>query len=110
APGVFAGERVRLTIRREGKPRDVFIPLVDGPTLYPGVWRDARWSVRRSGFPDVFCHDGGIAPDQCGGPVVDRAGQLIGVNIARANPVQTFAIPADVVRQTVEQLRRQLPR
>jgi serine protease Do len=103
-PGVFAGERVKLTLRRDNKTVQVFVPLVDGPTLFPSVWRDAPWNLRRNGFPAVFCHDAGISPAQCGGPVVDLSGQVIGINIARVNAVQTFAIPANAVRKLIAEL------
>jgi serine protease Do len=101
----LAGEWVKLTVERGGKAEHVFLPLVAGPAPYPFPWRDARWSLRRTGFPVVFCHDGGIAHDRCGGPVVDRSGQVIGVNIARADPMQTFAIPSDVVQRVVATLK-----
>ena len=61
--------------------------------------------MRRNGFPDVFTHDGGITPERCGGPVVGRSGEIVGINIARADEVQTFAIPIDVVRKVVIELK-----
>jgi S1-C subfamily serine protease len=102
-----AGEWVKLTVRRGDTTFQVFLPLVDGPTLFPGVWRDARWNLRRSGFPSVFCHDGGVAHDLCGGPVVDRSGTVIGLNIARVNQVQTIAIPSDTVGAVLQDLLHQ---
>jgi serine protease Do len=104
APGAFAGEGVKLTVRRGGKTTRVLLPLVEKETPIPAVWKQAPWNVRRNGFPNVFSHDGGIAPDRCGGPVVDRTGRVIGVNIARADAMQTFAIPSEVVRQVVAEL------
>jgi S1-C subfamily serine protease len=90
-----------LAVVRDGKKVQVFVPLLAGPPPLPGPWRDARWSLRRDGFPNVFVHDGAIAPDRCGGPVVDRSGRVVGVNIARADPLQTFAIPSDVVQEVL---------
>jgi serine protease Do len=109
-PNTFAGEWIKLTIDRDGKARQVFLPLVDGPAPFPAVWQQTRWNVRRNGFPDVFCHDGGLAHNRCGGPVVDRSGQVIGVNIARADPLQTFAIPSEVVQHVIVELKAQAPR
>jgi serine protease Do len=105
AADALAGEWMKLTVQRGGKSRQVFLPLTDGAVLFPTVWTAARWNVRRSGFPNVFCHDGGIAADRCGGPVVDRSGQVIGINIARPDPMRTFAIPSDVVQTEIAELK-----
>ena len=64
-------------------------------------------SARASGFPDVFQHDSVIRPTDCGSPVVDLDGKVIGINIARAGRTETFAIPADVVKNVFEQLKKQ---
>ena len=50
-------------------------------------------SFRRSGFNEVIPHDTVIAPNACGGPLVDLSGKAIGINIARAGRVQTLALP-----------------
>ncbi|MCI0599433.1 MAG: trypsin-like peptidase domain-containing protein [Beijerinckiaceae bacterium] len=107
APLALAGERVLLTGERDGKSFKLHVPLVGGPAPILIPWRDARWNLRRDGFPVVFCHDGGIAHDRCGGPVVDRTGQVIGLNIARADPMQSFAIPSDVAQQVLAKLMKQ---
>jgi serine protease Do len=110
SPNSLPGEWVKLTVQRDGTVRQVFLPLVEGPVPLPAVWTQARWNVRRNGFPNVFCHDGGIAYDRCGGPVVDRLGQVIGINIARADPMRTLAIPSDMVRKIVTELMVQARR
>jgi serine protease Do len=107
SPDSPAGEWIKLTVERGGKSIRVFLPLVEGPVPLVAVWRQARWNVRRNGFPDVFCHDGGIPYDRCGGPVVDRFGQVIGINIARADPMQTFAIPSEVLQKVIAELLTQ---
>jgi serine protease Do len=103
----LAGEWAELTAVRKGKVRKVFLPLIAGPAPLPFPWRDARWSLRKDGFPNIFVHDGGVAHDRCGGPVVDRSGQVVGINIARADPIQTFAIPSDVVQEVIAELKAQ---
>ena len=107
-PNGVAGERVKLTVVREGKTGDVFVPL--GPSRSNLNARLVPLSLRRTGFPNVFSHDGGAANRECGGPVVDLAGNVIGLNIARADEVQTFAIPADDVRKVAAELMAQAPR
>ncbi len=61
-------------------------------------------SFRRSGFDEVIPHDTVIAPNACGGPLVDLTGKAIGINIARAGRVQTLALPRSVVEPIVERL------
>jgi serine protease Do len=104
AAEALAGEWVKLTVERDGKTRQVYLPLVEGPAPLPIPWQDARWNGRRNGFPNVFVHDGGIAHDRCGGPVVDRSGRVIGVNIARADAMQSFAIPSETVQKVLAEL------
>jgi S1-C subfamily serine protease len=100
----FTGERLKLCLARAGQRRTVFLPLLAGPAPLPIPWRDARWNLRKDGFPHVFVHDGVVPHDRCGGPVVDRSGRVIGINIARANPIQTFAIPSDQIREVIAEL------
>ena len=64
-------------------------------------------SARSSGFNRVFMHDTVLQPNQCGGPVVNLDGKAVGINIARAGRVSTYALPADTVRPAVQGLLEQ---
>ena len=61
-------------------------------------------SERRTGFPSVLQHDSVVQPNQCGGPVLDINGRAVGINIARAGRIKTYALPAEIIKQVVEQL------
>jgi serine protease Do len=61
-------------------------------------------SERRTGFPSVLQHDSVVQPNQCGGPVLDIHGDAVGINIARAGRISTYALPVDVIKRVVEQL------
>jgi S1-C subfamily serine protease len=50
-----------------------------------------------SGFDRVIQHDTVLDPDECGGPVLDIAGRVVGLNIARAGRVVSYALPASLV-------------
>ncbi|MFN0057031.1 MAG: PDZ domain-containing protein [Planctomycetota bacterium] len=63
-------------------------------------------SERRSGFPIVLQHDTPLAPDQCGGPLLDLDGRVVGINIARAGRVSSYALPASEVQKELESLLR----
>ena len=59
-------------------------------------------SRRRADFPSVFQHDTVIQRNECGGPLVDTAGRVAGINIARAGRTSSYAVPADVVRGLID--------
>lgn len=61
-------------------------------------------SLRLTGFPAVVIHDTIVGRRQCGGPVVDLEGRVVGVNIARFHRCSTFAIPSQRIRHLVREL------
>ena len=54
-------------------------------------------NARLSGFDRVIQHDTVLDPDECGGPVLDTSGRVLGLNIARAGRVVTYSLPASLV-------------
>ncbi len=63
-------------------------------------------SKKSTGFPQVFQHDTPLLPEQCGGPVVDIDGRVVGINIARHGRVGSYALPAKHVKKIVENMLR----
>lgn len=59
-------------------------------------------SGRRDGFEMVIPHDADLRPAQCGGPLYDIEGNFIGLNIARNSRVRSYAIPASILKEFVE--------
>jgi S1-C subfamily serine protease len=70
---------------------------------------NGKVSARASGFPSVFQHDTVLSPNQCGGPLVDLEGKAVGLNIARAGRVSSYALPADIVVAAVDQMLKEIP-
>jgi S1-C subfamily serine protease len=64
-------------------------------------------SRRNDSFPLVFQHDTPLFPEQCGGPVLDLRGNVIGLNIARQGRAASLAIPASAMATIVDDLMRQ---
>jgi len=62
-------------------------------------------SFRRDDFEAVYQHDSVLSPEDCGGPVVDLDGRVLGINIARAGRTETYAVPADLVEKVVAELQ-----
>ena len=54
-------------------------------------------SGRSDDFPAVFQHDTVLKPAECGGPVVDLSGKVVGMNIAHAGRTETYCIPTDML-------------
>jgi len=62
-------------------------------------------SNRRAGFPTILQHDTVIKPSDCGGPLVDLDGKVLGVNIARAGRTESYAIPSEVITPLLKDLK-----
>lgn len=102
------GQEVGVKVKRADKELDVKLQLelfVDEDEEYSGTL-----SLRRSGFPAVFAHDTAIIPEACGSPLLDLDGKVVGVNIARAGRVTTYAIPAEELNKIVPKMMKQAKR
>ena len=62
-------------------------------------------SSRRGGFESVLQHDTVLRPEQCGGPILNTKGQAIGINIARATRVASYALPASVIVELIAEMK-----
>ena len=60
-------------------------------------------SLVAGGFPVVIQSDMQLTPAQCGGPVVDLQGRVVGVSIARPDRTRSFIIPASRIAALLEQ-------
>jgi serine protease Do len=108
------GQTVNLRVRREEKEFDAEVQLMADRS---GQWsaevdpqeRQRRLtgqvSQRAEGFEQAIEHDSVLPPWLCGGPLVNLDGKAIGLNIARAGRVTTYALPARLVKQILERLK-----
>jgi serine protease Do len=58
----------------------------------------SKLSERRTGYATILQHDSVVRPEDCGGPLVDLDGRVIGLTISRAGRVDSFALPSEVIR------------
>ncbi len=97
---MYPGDTVQLTIVRGAARLEMDARLRDLRVLEE-TENDARVNGPRndrlSGFADVIQHDTVLNPDECGGPIMDIQGRVVGINIARAGRVVSYALPASVV-------------
>ncbi|MFN9721015.1 MAG: S1C family serine protease [Planctomycetota bacterium] len=63
--------------------------------------RSGAVSERRTGFRGVVQHDLPLQPRECGGPVCNSSGLIIGINIARRSRESTLMLPMTRVLQFV---------
>ncbi|MEX2173374.1 MAG: PDZ domain-containing protein [Pirellulaceae bacterium] len=104
------GEKVELVIDRDDTELTITATLGSLSQLFHGDRSEFQnalggaLSQRRAGFPSVIQHDSILTPAQCGGPLVDLDGKVVGINIARAGRVETYALTAPVVREVVKKL------
>lgn len=110
--GMFPGESVRLTILRANELSELESIEMDAGIRDMGVLQESESdskvngprNVRLSGFDRVIQHDTVLDPDECGGPILNTAGQVIGINIARAGRVVSYSLPAALVISEVESM------
>jgi serine protease Do len=106
-----AGDLVTLSILRNDKPKKVKLTLAERDKVSSENMRSnqqnsmgSRLSRRRKDFPLAFQHDTALQAAQCGGPIVDLDGKIVGINIARAGRVSSLAIPIAEIVPIVERL------
>jgi len=104
------GEVLSLVWQREGETQraEVTLGAFQRQATQPGRydrWGGGPFSARRFDIPAVLSHDIPLAPEDCGGPLCDRHGRLVGINIARALRVATYAVPIERVWQAIADLQ-----
>ena len=111
---VAPNQKISLKFRRDDTVRTVDIVLT--PQFWSGdeVMLDRYRatenlgkfaSAHNFGFPEALQHDTDLFPHQCGGPVFDITGKAVGLNIARAARITSYAIPAKAVLRVFEELK-----
>lgn len=103
------GDRIVVDLIRDGNELSVELELagVNGPAEFNGSEQEemgAELSGRMSDFELVFQHDLPLWPEQCGSPVVDLEGKIVGLNIARGGRVRSYAIPSGKMKEIVDEL------
>ena len=101
------GEKVVLSIVRDGQKQDIDVTLGYFTAVFGLRERNLKMSgsvsKRRGGFGTVIQHDITMTKTDIGGPLLSLDGKLLGINVARANRVEFYAIPAERVLKFLEQ-------
>ena len=98
------GSKVKVTYRRKKAENTVEVRLAAKAELFEeqknrNDQMSGEYSPRRSGFPRVMQHDILGSRQVVGGPLLDLEGRCVGMNIARANRAENFAIPVEELQE-----------
>jgi serine protease Do len=108
------GQRVQLRFRRDSAELEAEIELaVPKPDARERRFNrqdrmnrfGSQLSQRSEGFQLAIQHDTVLQAWECGGPLLNLDGKAIGLNIARAGRVASYALPEEVVRSVLLKLR-----
>ncbi|MEZ5330039.1 MAG: PDZ domain-containing protein [Verrucomicrobiales bacterium] len=95
-----AGDEVRIKIKRADTELEKLVLLGSRYAALADPNQDmldrmeVRLSANRSDYPSALEHDLPLDPNECGGPLVNLDGHVIGMNIARAGRIRSLAIPS----------------
>jgi len=101
------GEKVNVKVRRGTEEMKFTItlgkPIANRSDIQNSM--GGELSGRRTGFPTVLQTDMILDPKNCGGPVVDLDGKVLGISIARAGRVETWILPSETIRPVLADMR-----
>ena len=103
------GDLVELQVARDGHVSAMPVRLLRLPFMDPRhLNQGADVSRRCTGFGEVIQHDAVVPAQNVGSPVVDSRGRVVGINIARADRMKTYALPSRVVRPAVDRMMERI--
>jgi len=90
----LSGDIVEVVYARTAKTTTTHLPL----RAAAGLWEE---TFRSDDFPVALEYSPPVGIDQCGGPLVDLKGQVMGITVGSSAPHAGWAIPANSVRRLV---------
>lgn len=107
-------DQIKILLKRGDDEKDLTailgsrgqsVPQFRGPD--PSAQFGGPLSENRKDFPNALQHDLTLRPNECGGPLIDLDGKLVGVNIARGGRVKSYAIPVADLKDVISKLNDQ---
>ncbi|MHC4814147.1 MAG: S1C family serine protease [Planctomycetota bacterium] len=103
------GDKIKLKVRRRGEELIIEATLrKNDDRRGPISNQEQLWgqlSDVRIGFTAVIQHDSILKPNQCGGPLVNLDGEVVGINISRVGRIETLALTGKAVRKMLADLK-----
>ena len=111
--GLKPGDEIKINYKRKDKERTINATLGSrgsGQARFsmpdPGAQFGGPLSSKRVDFPNALQHDLTIRPDECGGPIVNLDGEVVGVNVARGGRVKSYAITNKDLIEVIDSLKK----
>jgi len=106
------GDEVRVEWAHAGERRTSQVRLLRPPGMEMRrmLSAGAELSRRATGFGEVIQHDGVVPAQGVGTPVLDSQGRVVGLNIARADRMKTYALPAKRVKASLDAMLGRIAR
>ena len=96
-------ERIKIEVERKEETQLLQV-MLGAPSHDPILAHPAfklRTNLRKSNFSSAFTHDMPIKPLECGTPVINVKGEIVGINIARKCRTSSYAIPIEEVLEAL---------
>lgn len=111
------GQKIKAQLQRGDKKIDLELSFARFSEIFPdqqGAQAPSRndqmsgkFNQRRDRFPRVLQHDTVLHAEDVGGPLLDLDGKVVGMNIARANRSESFALPIKLVLEVFAAIKQQ---
>lgn len=103
------GDKLKLRIKRGEEEMDKEVELRAREDIFEekktrNDQMSGRYSERRTNFPRVLQHDVPFSERGVGGPLLNLDGRCVGMNIARVNRCESYAIPAAEMLKLIQEL------
>ena len=107
------GSKVLMGLKRGKEELEMYVEVMPAHQMKPPPNRNdmmsGDFSKRRSDFPRVVQHSILGSSKIVGGPLIRLDGKCIGMNIARANRAESFAIPSEELQEIAKDLMNREP-
>lgn len=100
---IAVGKNVIFEVIRNDRLFEVSVAVKNLDRTPHDKWGGGPFSHRRFELGEIIIHDTPISADDCGGPILNGKGEVVGINIARALRVATFAVAVEDVVAWVQQ-------
>ena len=102
-----AGQKVSVTCLRGENTKTLEVTLGHRSSVFnmfeKNMLMSGRTSQRKAGFDRVLQHDINLLVTDMGGPLLSTDGQILGINIAKVNRVEFFAIPIEEIQRLLKE-------
>src|SRR5262245_40728359 len=98
----FASRGITATYARRGASKTLAFALPLLPAVEIGSW-NRTW--RCDDFPIALEYSPPVETTECGGPIVDRSGRVVGITVGQSNPANGWAIPAEPIQRLINEAK-----